>query len=51
MIDFGKATALNAGHVITHTNLWERGNHEDGYLTGVNNIIEIFEEIVQSYST
>jgi 1D-myo-inositol-triphosphate 3-kinase len=32
---------------ITHFKDWEVGNHEDGYLIGLNNIIEIFSAILK----
>ncbi|XP_067941521.1 inositol-trisphosphate 3-kinase A-like [Watersipora subatra] len=43
MIDFGKTMLLPENMTITHDSEWKRGNHEDGYLTGLKNIIEIFE--------
>lgn len=30
---------------ITHDNKWKVGNHEDGYLIGINNILDILNEI------
>ncbi|XP_011504863.1 PREDICTED: inositol-trisphosphate 3-kinase B [Ceratosolen solmsi marchali] len=46
MIDFAKTLPLPQ-HLprIRHDADWQVGNHEDGYLIGVNNLIEIFEEI------
>lgn len=34
------------GSSITHMNEWIVGNHEDGYLLGINNLIQIFEELL-----
>lgn len=34
------------GSSITHINEWIVGNHEDGYLIGINNLIQIFEELL-----
>lgn len=34
------------GSCITHINEWIVGNHEDGYLIGINNLIQIFEELL-----
>lgn len=48
MIDFAKTVSLPAGAAITHINEWIVGNHEDGYLIGINNLIQIFEEIMAS---
>lgn len=36
---------------IDHASSWVVGNHEDGYLIGVNNLIEIFTEVISSSST
>lgn len=46
MIDFGKTIKLEDGQELTHTKQWIRGNREDGYLTGLNNIIDILEGIL-----
>lgn len=48
LIDFAKTVSLPSGTNITHTNEWIVGNHEDGYLIGINNLIQIFEEILAS---
>ena len=46
MIDFAKTLPLppHLQH-IRHDVDWQVGNHEDGYLIGVSNLINIFEEI------
>lgn len=46
LIDFAKTQRLAADVSITHRVKWELGNHEDGYLIGINNMIKIFESIV-----
>lgn len=46
LIDFAKTVSLPGGANITHMNEWIVGNHEDGYLIGINNLIRIFEEIL-----
>lgn len=46
LIDFAKTVSLPNGSCITHINEWIVGNHEDGYLIGINNLIQIFEELL-----
>ncbi|XP_066474784.1 inositol-trisphosphate 3-kinase B [Tiliqua scincoides] len=48
MIDFGKTTPLPEGEVLQHNVPWVEGNREDGYLWGLNNLIEILKELAQS---
>lgn len=45
MIDFAKTVVLPPNVHIDHSSIWSVGNHEDGYLIGINNLISIFEEI------
>ncbi|XP_043284976.1 uncharacterized protein [Venturia canescens] len=49
MIDFAKTLPLPS-HLpsIQHDAEWQVGNHEDGYLIGVNNLIDIFQDIRNS---
>ena len=42
MIDFGKTTELKEGMTISHNDDWVLGNHEDGYLRGLDNLIRIW---------
>ena len=44
MIDFGKTNPLSSP--LDHRSPWIEGNHEDGYLLGLDNIIEIFETLL-----
>ncbi|XP_071541518.1 inositol-trisphosphate 3-kinase homolog isoform X2 [Panulirus ornatus] len=45
MIDFAKTVPVPEGITITHQKPWKLGNHEEGYLTGINNLIKIVEEV------
>lgn len=47
MIDFGKTVPLPENITVDHRTKWVEGNHEDGYLLGISNLIEIFEDLVQ----
>lgn len=46
LIDFAKTIPLPTDVDISHFNEWIVGNHEDGYLIGINNLIELFEELL-----
>lgn len=45
LIDFAKTVALPPEMNIDHYSAWKVGNHEDGYLIGINNLIDIFVEL------
>jgi 1D-myo-inositol-triphosphate 3-kinase len=47
LIDFAKTELLPNDIKISHDRTWEVGNHEDGYLIGLNNIINIFCEMAR----
>lgn len=47
LIDFAKTVELPQRVVIDHNSAWTVGNHEDGYLIGINNLIDIFTELLQ----
>uniref|UniRef100_A0A8C4Q1N9 Kinase n=1 Tax=Eptatretus burgeri TaxID=7764 RepID=A0A8C4Q1N9_EPTBU len=48
MIDFGKTRAMPVGQRLSHRKAWQEGNREDGYLTGLDHLITIIEDMLQS---
>lgn len=50
MIDFAKTASVPPHLHITHTEPWEVGNHEDGYLIGISNLLTIFKSLVHPSS-
>ncbi|XP_044749458.1 inositol-trisphosphate 3-kinase B isoform X2 [Coccinella septempunctata] len=49
LIDFAKTLKLPDDITITHKDKWKVGNHEDGYLIGIDNLISIFKSILENY--
>lgn len=47
MIDFAKTVPVPDNVNIDHDSVWKVGNHEDGYLIGLNNLISIFESLIK----
>ncbi|XP_075043130.1 inositol-trisphosphate 3-kinase C [Mixophyes fleayi] len=47
MIDFGKTVRLQNKQTLNHRAPWVEGNREDGYLWGLDNLINIFSDMVQ----
>lgn len=45
LIDFAKTLVLPEKIFIDHKSEWQVGNHEDGYLIGIQNLIDLFTEI------
>ena len=43
MIDFARCRQTK--HDLTHTLAWVPGNREDGFLFGLDNLIELFEHV------
>ncbi|XP_055005534.1 inositol-trisphosphate 3-kinase B isoform X2 [Boleophthalmus pectinirostris] len=48
MIDFGKTTPLREGDELTHRATWVEGNREDGYLYGLDSLVDIISNMVDS---
>ncbi|XP_072464346.1 inositol-trisphosphate 3-kinase C isoform X2 [Notamacropus eugenii] len=48
MIDFGKTVPLPAPQTLSHRLPWEEGNREDGYLWGLDNIIQLLNSLAES---
>ena len=46
MIDLAKTVELGAGQ-IDHRKPWVLGNHEDGCLFGVDNMLSVWEEVLR----
>jgi 1D-myo-inositol-triphosphate 3-kinase len=45
MIDFAKTMQAEDGLQLTHRTMWQEGNHEDGYLFGLDNMISIWSDV------
>ncbi|XP_026478063.1 inositol-trisphosphate 3-kinase homolog isoform X2 [Ctenocephalides felis] len=48
LIDFAKARRLPEGVRVDHRSPWTPGNHEEGFLHGMDQLIEVIEEVHQS---
>uniref|UniRef100_A0A6T1IN00 Kinase n=1 Tax=Alexandrium monilatum TaxID=311494 RepID=A0A6T1IN00_9DINO len=46
LIDFAHTTPLPEGVSIDHRSLWKAGNHEDGILLGMDNVIKCWEQVL-----
>ncbi|CAK6963445.1 inositol-trisphosphate 3-kinase Cb [Scomber scombrus] len=46
MIDFGKTVPLPAPRTLDHRTPWMEGNREDGYLWGLDNLIDILSSML-----
>ncbi|XP_053703736.1 inositol-trisphosphate 3-kinase C isoform X1 [Synchiropus splendidus] len=47
MIDFGKTVPLPPPGTLDHRTPWVQGNHEDGYLWGLDNLIDLLTDMLQ----
>ncbi|XP_018361206.1 PREDICTED: inositol-trisphosphate 3-kinase A isoform X3 [Trachymyrmex cornetzi] len=45
VIDFAKTREVPNGRKLTHRRPWEEGNHEEGFLYGLDNLIFAIEEV------
>lgn len=48
LIDFAKSCKVPAGIRIDHRRNWEPGNHEEGLLFGVDQLLQTFENVYQT---
>lgn len=51
MIDFAKTSPLPDNVHITHRSPWSEGTHEDGYLLGLDNLIDLFSVTEKNLAT
>lgn len=47
MIDFAKTSRVPAGIKIDHYNLWQPGNHEDGFKIGLDSLLGAWKEVLR----
>lgn len=45
LIDFAKTQNAPDGKRLNHRTPWENGNHEDGFLFGLDNLINIIQQV------
>ena len=48
MIDFAKVVPLEAGRKLTHRSTWVKGNREDGFLVGLDALIQLWGEPLET---
>jgi len=48
LIDFGKTVPVPENLQIDHKSAWEVGNHEDGYMIGLDCIVAIFKQFSET---
>lgn len=46
LIDFAKTKKVPDGITVDHLSPWREGNHEDGILLGVDNLIKVWAEVL-----
>ena len=49
LIDFGKTKQLPENMKLDHRSEWHEGNREDGYLYGLDNMIDIWANMMQTH--
>ena len=45
MIDFAHCIPVADSIELTHRRAWEKGNREEGYLIGLDSLLETFESL------
>lgn len=48
LIDFAKTYEVPNGQLLTHRAPWKEGNHEEGFLLGLDNLISAIEQVNSS---
>ncbi len=46
VIDFAKTLPVPDGLKVTHRQAWQQGNHEEGWLTGIDNLIQVRKKVI-----
>ncbi|KAI4803803.1 hypothetical protein KUCAC02_025451 [Chaenocephalus aceratus] len=50
IIDFGKTTVLPEGQTLNHDIPWQEGNREDGYLWGLQKLLDTLKSVINEES-
>ncbi|XP_043230128.1 inositol-trisphosphate 3-kinase homolog isoform X1 [Amphibalanus amphitrite] len=50
MIDFAKTSRLPDGQTVDHRSPWQLGNREEGYLTGLDNLCKVVQQVERRLS-
>jgi hypothetical protein len=50
LIHFGKTTSILNDQILGHPQPWGEGNHKDGYLLGLDNLIGTLASVEERYS-
>ena len=51
MIDFAKTVEVPESMQLNHRDMWVKGNHEDGFLYGIDSLIDFWREVSEGSRT